>query len=383
MSWVRIVVGVGGLLGLGGGLWALWPATEAPAWRTAPLVQGPVRQAVTATGTVEPVLRVDVGTQVSGIVAEVLVDFNSRVEAGQVVARIDPALLEADVAAARAERDVRAAEAGLAARTAARVEAMVAGGAETVEAQDAARAALAVADARAQAAAVALDRARRNLGYATIRAPIDGVVVNRAVEPGQTVNAGMSAPTILSLAGDLGRMQIVAAVDESDIGKVHAGQAVRARVQAWPDDSFPGTVRQVRLFSTVVESVVTYAVVVDVENPEGRLLPGMGATLEFVVAEEPAALCAPLAALRFTPEGAPRAEKGAQRVWTVGPDGMPQAIPVEVGISDGRCAVVTGAGLAADLPVITGAPVAPSSGGSPLAPKPAAGAAPNPRRGSF
>lgn len=361
---------------------ALWPSSAAPSWRTAPLTRGEVRQAVTATGTVEPVLRVDVGTQVSGIVAEVLVDFNSPVAAGQVVARIDPTLLEADVAGARAERDLRAAERALAAQAAARAEALVGQGAETAEALDAARAALAVAEARERSAAVGLERAQRNLGYATIRAPIDGVVVNRAVEPGQTVNAGMSAPTILSLAGDLRRMQIVAAVDESDIGKVHPGQAVRARVQAWPDDAFPGTVRQVRLFSTVVESVVTYAVVVDVENPEGRLLPGMGATLEFIVAEEADAFCAPLAALRFTPEGAPKAERGAARLWTPGEGGEPRAIPVETGISDGRCTVVRGEGLAAELPLITGTAAAAGSGGSPLAPKPS-GAAPNPRRGSF
>ena len=278
------------------------PAAAPVAWRTAPLAQRDVQKVVSATGTLAADPTVDVGTQVSGIVAELLVDFNDTVEEGQVLARIDPSLLDADVAAAAARRAEAVAQRDRLALARTRVEALAANGAVTTGEREAAEADHAVAVAQARAAQVTLDRARRNQRYATIRAPIAGTVLKRAVSLGQTVNAGFSAPTLFQLAGDLSRMTILVNVDESDIGMVKPAQAVRFTVQAWPERTFEGTVRTVRLESKIDQSVVTYTAVVDAANTDGALFPGMTATVEFIVAEAKGVLCAPNAALRFTPD---------------------------------------------------------------------------------
>ncbi len=355
------------LLALGAGGWA-WMrdgrSDAAPAWRTASVSRRDVQRVVTATGPLTADPTVEVGTQVSGIVSEVLVDFNARVRHGQVLARIDTSLLQADVDAARARMEEARAVRERRAVEAARIDGLHARQSATDQERIAARADLAVADAQVRATTVTLRRARRNLDYATITAPIDGVVVRRAVDPGQTVNAGFSAPTLFKLAGSLGRMTILADVDEADVGLLHDGQTARFTVQTFPERTFSGTVRQVRIDAKVQDNVVTYTTVVEVPNPDGALLPGMTATVSFIVAEAKDVLCAPNAALRFRPDDAPPAT--APTLWTL--DGTaPRAVPVTTGLRGADCTEVRGDGVTADMPVILGAELRePGRGGNPL-----------------
>ena len=396
----RTALGVGlatVLVVAAGAWWRAQPAQTPAAWRTAPLTKGDVQKVVSATGALAADPTVDVGTQVSGIVAELLVDYNDVVEKGQVLARIDPSLLDADVAAAQARRAEAVAQRERLALARARVRALAASGAVTTGELEAAEADHAVAVAQARAAQVTLDRARRNQRYATIRAPIDGTILKRAVSLGQTVNAGFSAPTLFQLAGDLSRMTILVNVDESDIGMVKPEQSVRFTVQAWPERTFEGTVRAVRLESKIDQSVVTYTAVVDAANTDGTLFPGMTATVEFIVAEAKDVLCAPNAALRFTPDegvavvgvsdGAPgaggppagagsggpgggrRKGSGASKsgtLWTVDGPAL-RAHAVTLGIRGAECAEVSGADLTADMALVLGVDRSAEAGGiSPL-----------------
>ncbi|MCK6506489.1 efflux RND transporter periplasmic adaptor subunit [Myxococcota bacterium] len=389
---------------LGGGAWWMWGRAEPPPeLRREQVRRADVRATVKATGTLEAVVTVEVGTQVSGTIQEVLVDFNDRVTKGQLLARLDTSILEADVQSASANLAV--AEAGLAQAEAhhTRMQALHARQAATTQELEAARADHDVAQANLRAARVSLSRARQNLGYATITSPIDGLVVDRAIDQGQTVASSMTAPTLFTLAGDLARMQIVASVDEADIGRIQAGQAVDFTVQAWDEEHFQGTVRQVRLQSTTEENVVTYAVVVDVDNATGRLLPGMTATVDFIVAEAPDVLCVANAALRFRPdealiaaepaapaaavgggggeapskedatatrEGAPggnagKSGKGGGRrrggggggeaaLWLPTPEGKVRKLAVQTGLSDDTCTEVRGEGVVEGLEVAAG-----------------------------
>lgn len=209
-------------------LMGAWPReSSTTTYRTAQVARADLRATVTATGTLDAVQSVEVGTQVSGVIQELLVDFNDPVRAGQVIARIDPTLLEADVRAAEANLSLRRAEQERAAAELARTERLDAGGAATRQELEVARSAAAAASAQLQSAHIALERARRNREYAVITSPIDGTVVVRDVEVGQTVNAGMSAPRLFVVAGDLSRMQMLATVDEADIGRVAEGQPVK------------------------------------------------------------------------------------------------------------------------------------------------------------
>ena len=366
------------LLALGGAAWwGLRARAPAEAWRTVEVTRTDVRQVVSATGTLDAVTTVEVGTQVSGILAEILVDFNDRVTRGQLLARIDTALLDADVASAHARLAEAMANRDRLALDEARIEALHARAAVTDQELEAAHADAAIADAQVRSAEVALSRARRNLAYATITSPIDGTIIQRDVDVGQTVNAGLSAPTLFLIAGDLARMQILANVDESDIGQIREGQAVSFTVQAFPERTFDGEVRQVRLQSTMEESIVTYTVVVDVENTDGTLLPGMTATAEFIVAEAKAVLCVPHAALRYQPEtppistdatgAAPRAKGGkASKEGTLWlPDGG-TLVPLRVttGLRDATCTEITGEGVTEGQKAVVGVERAKAEGGT-------------------
>jgi HlyD family secretion protein len=226
---------------------------------------------------------------------------------------------------------------------------------------------LAVAKANVSSARVAVQRARQNLAYTEIRSPIDGVVVERNADVGQTVAASLSAPQLFLIANDLRRMQIVVSVDESDIASIREGQPVRFTVQARPRERFTGRVEQVRLQSTTLENVVSYGVVVSVENPEMKLLPGMTARVEFMVDTATDVLKVPNAALRFRPEGtAPAAavaeggrgaRRAAQQVFTL-KNGAPAPVPVRVGLTDGVMTEVEGPGLEPGTQVIAGMQVA-------------------------
>jgi len=380
---VRVVQVLAALLIVGAG--AFWAyrggAAGTDSYRTVAIERTDVRRTVSATGRIDAEQTVEVGTQVSGILAEVLVDFNDKVTQGQVLARIDTALLDADVASASAKVAEATANRDRLALEAKRVSTLRTREAATDQEAEVAAAELAVAEAQLRTAQVSLTRARRNLGYATISAPISGTIIRRDLDPGQTVNAGLSAPTLFLISGDLAQMQILVAVDESDIGQIHESQSAEFTVQTWPDRVFKGTVRQVRLQSATAESVVTYTVVVDVDNSDGALLPGMTATVEFIVGEAKDVLCVANAALRYVPDvpdganGGGKASAGPSKSGG-GPGGRPPgkrrgpeategtlwtsagekltALPVKIGLRGAACTEVSGDGIAQDMEVVVG-----------------------------
>jgi HlyD family secretion protein len=294
---------------------------ETSPYRFATVERGDLEAIVSATGKLSAVTTVQVGTQVSGQIAAINVDFNDRVKQGQLIARIDPTLQQQAVRDAQAGLERNRAELEKAQRDYDRSAQLFERKVLTeIEFNDA-RYALAVARANVKSADVTLERARQNLEYTSIFAPIDGIVVERNVNVGQTVAASLNTPQLFLIANDLSRMQILASVDESDIGMIREKQPVRFSVQAYPNDSFTGAVQQVRLQSTTQENVVNYTVVVEVENPDGRLLPGMTATVEFIAGSASDALLVPNAALRFRPTEAMWAEVRAR----MGPNqGRPQ-----------------------------------------------------------
>jgi len=302
---------------LAGGWW--WSqrdaGTAAEGYRTATVERGQVRVAISATGTLAAISTVDVGSQISGLVTDVLVDFNDRVEAGQVIARIDPATYEAQIIQGNAA--INSARAGLeTARAILRnADADYARKAALAESKLVARSDLDVARAARDQARAQVDAAlaqvtqqqastqgtRLNLQRTVIRSPVDGVVLTRSVEPGQTVAASLQAPVLFQIAEDLSQMEIVLAIDEADIGQVKAGQDVGFTVDAFPERRFEGRVQQVRLSATNTSNVITYPVVVTVENRDQALLPGMTVNAEIEVSRRDDVLKVPNAALRFKP----------------------------------------------------------------------------------
>ena len=286
---------------------------EASPYRFAAVERGDLEAIVSATGKLSAVTTVQVGTQVSGQIEKILVDFNDRVKQGQLIARIDPTLQEQTVRDAQAGVERNQAELEQAQREYDRNLQLFERKVLTEIEFNTAKYALAVARANLKSAQVTLDRARKNLAYTEIYAPIDGIVVERNVDVGQTVAASLNTPQLFLIANDLAHMQILAAVDESDIGMIRNGQPVRFSVQAYPNVTFAGTVQQVRLQSATVENVVNYTVVVAVDNPEAKLLPGMTATVEFVTGSVSNALLVPNAALRFRPTEAMFAQARAAR----------------------------------------------------------------------
>jgi HlyD family secretion protein len=327
--------------------------------------RGTVESIVASTGTLQATETVEVGTQVSGQIAHLYVDFNDRVKEGDLLARIDPTLLQQEVASAQANVQRNRAEQSQALRTLERNRLLHAEKVMTDSELEQAEYAHEVAQATLTAAEVALERARRNLSYSEIRAPSDGVIVDRSVDVGQTVAASLQAPTLFVLARDLSEMEILAAVDESDIGRIHQGQEVRFTVQAHGNQAFTGEVEQVRLQSKTQENVVSYSVVVRVNNADGRLLPGMTATAEFLIARATDVLKVPNAALRFQPNAAVRALADVERtgaaggaqalLWSLDADGIPRAVLVSTGLTDGQYTEVSGPELQEGMQVIAAA----------------------------
>ena len=283
-----------------------WVVTNRPEAATAEyrfveVTRGDLESTVTATGALQATETVEVGTQVSGQLAEIYVDFNDAVDRGQLLARIDPTILEQEVRSAEVNLARNQAEVDQTRRELDRTRELHTTQVVTDGELDLAEYQFSLADAAYRTAEINLERAQRNLQYTEIRAPIDGVVVSRNVEVGQTVAASLSAPVLFVLAQDLAEMEILASIDESDIGQIAEGQPVHFTVQAYPDREFDGLVEQVRLQSTMQENVVTYSVVVNVENRNGDLLPGMTATIDVVLEREEDVLIVPNTALRFRP----------------------------------------------------------------------------------
>ena len=285
---------------------------DAPSFRFATVERGTIDSVVSATGTLSAVTTVLVGTQVSGLIEELLVDFNDRVEKGQVIARLDTTLLKSNLRDVEASLERSVAELRQAERDLDRINSLYSQGISSIADLNKTQYTYDVAKASVKGSEASLERAKRNLAYATITAPVSGIVVERAVDVGQTVAASMSTPRLFTIANDLSEMQILAPVDESDIGQIKEGQSVRFTVKTYPERTFTGSVRQVRLQSTTEQNIVNYTVVIAVKNQDGKLLPGMTATVEFVVASVADVLKVANAALRFRPPDALLAEARAR-----------------------------------------------------------------------
>src|SRR5437588_1842851 len=331
-------------------------------YQTATVTRGPITQAVTATGTLNPVVNVQVGSQVSGNIAKLFVDFNSQVKAGQVVAQIDPALFQATVT--QAEGDLASAQAALelARLNAKRTQDLFARKTSSQADLDQALANLHQAEANVKIKQGALDKAKADLEHCTITSPVDGVVISRSVDVGQTVAASLQAPVIFQIANDLTKMQIDTNVAEADVGVVAVGQDVDFTVDAFPTRTFHGKVVQVRNAPITVQNVVTYDTVIGVSNPDLKLKPGMTANVSIIVAQKDNVLQIKNAALRYRPAEAASAEMSSAKVASGGSTSRtpgsaqrdagrerrpnerqveilrgrrPQAVEIKTGISDG------------------------------------------------
>jgi HlyD family secretion protein len=377
--------------------------SAAPAYRFAAVERGSVESTISTTGKLGAVTTVQVGTQVSGQVSGIFADFNDHVKKGQLIATIDPTLQRQAVREAEAGLERNVAEMTKAQRDFTRDTQLHERQMISDSEFGTSEYAFAVAQSSVKSGRVTLDRARRNLAYTSIYAPIDGIVIERNVDVGQTVAASLSAPQIFLIANDLSRMQILAAVDESDVGRIHEGQSVRFTVQSAPSEKFTGTVRQVRLQSATVENVVNYTAVIAVENPNGKLLPGMTATVTFLIASARDVLLVPNAALRIrataamlaqaggttrarsptgatdsTSAGASRGDRaartgsaataGASRsdslLWYQGADGKLKRTRVRAGISDGQKTEVRAEGIVVGTMVLIGTQQGASSASS-------------------
>ncbi len=324
------LIAIGTIIALGAFVAFEFKGQEQPQYFTSKADRGDIREVVEATGTINAVITVQVGSQVSGTIARLYVDFNSRVRKGQVVAQIDPplfegALLQARADLANAEANVASAKANLVKAKAAEIQTKAdyeravglakervmsqqqldlakANHDSAVAAVSAAEAQVTQAVAQAQQKQAALTVAQTNLDYTTIRAPIDGTVIARNVDVGQTVAASLQAPTLFTIAQDLTKMQVYASTDESDVGMIKRGQVVTFKVDAFPRDTFTGRVSQIRMNATTVQNVVTYNTVIDFDNPELKLFPGMTAYITIPVASATNALRVPNGALRYKPD---------------------------------------------------------------------------------
>jgi HlyD family secretion protein len=317
---VGIAVGLVTALGLGGGWWAL-NAARASSHKSdfklekARVERGDVTGRVTATGTLSALVTVQVGSQVSGRIAELYVDFGQRVKRGQVIAKLDSRMFAAQAEQGRANTeaaggDLEKARAQLEEaerklkRTQGLADQNLIAHAEldtAMTAAKAARAAVAAATGNRSQAVAGYNQARVNLGYTTIVSPINGIVISRNVDVGQTVAASLQAPTLFTIAEDLSKMQVHAAVSEADVGRLETGMGATFLVDAYPDRKFKGVIRQIRDAPQTLQNVVTYDAVVDVDNADLRLKPGMTANVTFVYAERKGVLRIPSAALRFRP----------------------------------------------------------------------------------
>lgn len=309
-----------------------------------------ISSSVTATGTVEPIKQVEVGTQVSGIISKIYVDFNSVVKEGQLIAELDRSVLQADLESSRANLNSAKVEYDYQTSNYNRIKGLY--DKELVSATEFEQAQYSYDRARYSysQAQSNYSKAQKNIGYAKIYSPIDGVVLSRAVDEGQTVASGFSTPTLFTIANDLTAMQVIANVDEADIGAVKEGQRVEFEVDAFPEDTFAGTVTQVRLQATTTSNVVTYQVVINAPNPEQKLMPGLTANITIYTLDKHDVLAVPVRALRFTPENEKYQEN---TVWRQLPDQQLERVSVVTGVSDGINTEIL-EGLSAGDRIVTG-----------------------------
>lgn len=300
-SRIRWLLGIGLVIVVAVVARSYFSSSDVPRYELASIDRGDIAQTVSANGQLSPVTLVSVGTQVSGIVISYSADFNDKVSAGQVLMRLDDALLQAQLTQSRANASSAQAAQTLAEANWRRIGPLASEGFASTQEVDQARQALAEAKARVAQARAQVQRDQVNLGYAVIRSPVSGVVVSRAVDVGQTVTASFQTPELYKIAQDLRQMNIDAYFTESDIGGIEVGQKANFRVDAYPNKRFSGEVAQVRLNPLTEQNVVTYAVIIRVDNADGLLLPGMTAYVSIDTLERKDVLRVPTAALRFRP----------------------------------------------------------------------------------
>ena len=353
-------------------------------FNTVEVEESNLQNSVTATGTIEPVTSVTVGTQVSGIVSRLYVDYNSEVKKGQVIAELDKTNLLSELNTAKANLSSLQSALNYQAANFNRYQTLLNKG--LVSADDFENAQLTYRQATEQVkqAKEQVQRAQTNLGYATITSPIDGVVLSKSVEEGQTVAASFSTPELFKIAKDLTNMQVVANVDEADIGNVRAGERVSFTVDAYPDDKFQGTVTQVRQEATTTNNVVTYEVVINAPNGDLKLKPGLTANVTIYTSEKTGVLCVPTKALRFTPTPETVGKEwkiadcnGKNKLWTIEGNTL-KAHAVKTGMTDGSqteivSGITKGTTIVSEIKVSSGDEEAAQQGNterSPFAPGP-------------
>ncbi|HYM85903.1 MAG TPA: efflux RND transporter periplasmic adaptor subunit, partial [Pseudoxanthomonas sp.] len=328
-------------------------------YRTRPVERGTLVQSVSANGTLNPVVLVTVGSQISARVTKLYADFNQRVKEGQVLAELDPALLVATEQQTLANLSSARASLRLARANEERFQQLFAQEYISRQEMDQAVQAREAAQAQVQVYQAQHSRDRANLRYTVIRSPVSGVVVDRQVDVGQTVAASLQAPVLFKIAQDLTQMQINSAVAEADVGAIRIDQDVDFRVDAFSDREFKGKVKQIRLNPTITSNVVTYNVVVSVDNPDEVLLPGMTAYITITTQTKPDVLMVPNAALRFRPAAAPTEASRTPSAMAAGPrkrtaagsqvhvlrGGKLESVAVQTGITNGRATEITGGAL--------------------------------------
>lgn len=326
---------------------------------TAAVAPANIMNSITATGTIEPVTSVTVGTQVSGIVSKLFVDYNSVVKKGQVIAELDKTNLMSQLNTAKTQLATAQSQLNYQTANYKRYKTLFEKGLVAADDFDNAKLSYTQAKEQVMSAKEEVQRAQTNLGYATITSPIDGVVLSKSVEEGQTVAASFSTPELFTIAQDLTNMQVVADVDEADIGDVKEGERVTFTVDAYPDDTFEGKVKQVRQEATTTNNVVTYEVVISAPNADLKLKPGLTANVTIYTAERKGVLSVPSKALRFIPQketvGKMKivdAANAKNKVWTIEGNSI-VAHKVNIGMTDGTNTQIVG-GIAEGTKVVTG-----------------------------
>lgn len=332
--------------------------TEEVTFETEKVAHTTLQSTVTATGTIEPVTSVSVGTQVSGIVSKLYVDYNSTVHKGQVIAELDKTNLMSELNTAKANLNSVQSALNYQQANFQRYQTLWQKGLVSADEYETARLSYLQAREQVSQAQENVRRAQTNLGYATITSPIDGVVLSKSVEEGQTVAASFSTPELFKIAQDLTNMQVVANVDEADIGSISENARVTFTVDAYPDDIFNGTVKQIRQEATTTNNVVTYEVVISAHNKDLKLKPGLTANVTIYTQERSNVLSVPSKALRFTPTKETVGNRkivdvnAKNKVWTLEGNSI-VAHAVSIGMSDGAHTEITG-GISAGRVVVTG-----------------------------
>lgn len=326
---------------------------------TAAVAPANIMNSITATGTIEPVTSVTVGTQVSGIVSKLFVDYNSVVKKGQVIAELDKTNLMSQLNTAKTQLATAQSQLNYQTANYKRYKTLFEKGLVAADDFDNAKLSYTQAKEQVVSAKEEVQRAQTNLGYATITSPIDGVVLSKSVEEGQTVAASFSTPELFTIAQNLTNMQVVADVDEADIGDVKEGERVTFTVDAYPDDTFEGEVKQVRQEATTTNNVVTYEVVISAPNADLKLKPGLTANVTIYTAERKGVLSVPSKALRFTPQKETVGKmkivdvaNAKNKVWTIEGNSI-VAHKVNIGMTDGTNTQIVG-GISEGTKVITG-----------------------------